>query len=123
MVFLVLLCSHHPLKLFYCKRKIMTAPEQAAAEEHPNKNFSENGESSTDETVGSQGTSATRRNIRSVSAPRLRSCVILMFVVLAVVLPTIIYISARNAEVGNFESEEFASLSNQVVTSFESKIG
>jgi hypothetical protein len=45
-----------------------------------------------------------------------------MFVVLAVVLPTIIYIAARNAEVGNFESE-FASLSNQVVTSFESKLG
>jgi hypothetical protein len=78
---------------------------------------SKNEESSTDET-GSQGT----QNSRTVHASRLRYCVILMFVISMVVFPTVIYVAFRKAEVDDFESE-FASLSDQVVTGFQGKLG
>jgi hypothetical protein len=78
------------------------------------------GESSTDEMDSISV--ASSRNGRSVYASRLRSCVILMFVYLTVAMPTLMYIATRNTEVDDFESE-FASLSDQVVSRFEAKLG
>jgi hypothetical protein len=83
---------------------------------------SHNDESSTDAS-GSVGTSvASNPSGRSVYVSRLRFCVILMFAVLAVAMPTTIYIASRNAEIDDFESE-FSSLSDQVVVGFEAKLG
>jgi class 3 adenylate cyclase len=70
---------------------------------------------------GDTGNPSANYDARTALANRLRQSVVILFIYLAVFVPLIVYISARDVEVDEFE-KEFTALSTKVVKSFGVKI-